>query len=532
MRDNRSQFISLVLFMVVATLVLSNGFALRIFAQGKSSNVFQEIAPIGDVLYEIEKGYVEEPEFDKIVEGAIVGMMNSLDEHSSYIPAKALQFMTEETDGSFEGIGVTIQLNEEGQVSVAQPIPGAPATKAGIMAGDIIHKIDDVTTKGMSLDEARDLIRGPRGTTVRLTILRRDEEGEFILPPPVIEIKRGKIPLESLEESRMLEGGIGYIRISDFKKTTETEVAERIDELKNEGMKSLILDLRWNPGGLLNAAPALCELFLPENTLVTYTKGRNHSEDGSSDVIEYRTKAKPIVPDNLPMVVLVNEHTASSSEIVTGALQFWSRAIVVGVKTYGKGSVQTIIPLKHPANSAIRLTTALYYTPAEVTIHKHGILPDVEAPMSEENSARLWLQLLNSYRDDLSMRNQQNHGAVTGNEMTEETINDTQLQRAIEVINDAPAFSAIVAHFHKDPHETQVAASDVEDESPSDEAAASDDVSPSDESDPSDQAIPSDGTTPSGGAAPSGETTPPASSESPAGQPSDDQTVEPAKEAL
>lgn len=460
MRDSRSQFISLAVFLAVVGLLLGNGFSARIFAQPPEEDIFRQIQPIGNVLDEIRTGYVHEPEIEDIVEGAIIGMMNSLDEHSSYIPKRAFELMTEDTDGEFEGIGVTIHLNENRLITVFQPIAGAPAAEAGVMAGDIIAEIDGVSTKGMSLDQARDLIRGPGGTVVNLTLIRPyDEPVEDEDPIIEVSIKRGTIPLWSIDEARVLDGGIGYIRVSDFKKTTAHELAEKIEELRGEGMKSLVLDLRWNPGGLLTASKEVAELFLPQGTLVTYTRGRGGIAGPAAEEMRLRTERSPVVPDTFPIVVLVNEHTASSSEIVTGALQYWSRALVVGVKTYGKGSVQTIIPLARPEGSAIRLTTALYYTPGDVTIDKQGILPDVEAPMSREEWRNLLIQMADSYRNDPDMRNRQNHGSVTGNEVTEDTVEDVQLLKAVELLRSEPVFHNLLARHHRDTRETQRAAS-------------------------------------------------------------------------
>ncbi len=460
MRDSRSQFISLAVFLAVVGLLLGNGFSARIFAQSPEEDIFRQIQPIGNVLDEIRTGYVHEPDIEDVVEGAIIGMMNSLDEHSSYIPKRAFELMTEDTDGEFEGIGVTIHLNEDRLITVFQPIAGAPAAEAGVMAGDIIAEIDGVSTKGMSLDQARDLIRGPGGTVVNLTLIRPyDEPVEDEDPIIEVSIKRGTIPLWSIDEARVLDGGIGYIRVSDFKKTTAQELAEKIEELRGEGMKSLVLDLRWNPGGLLTASKEVAELFLPQGTLVTYTRGRGGIAGPAAEEMRLRTERSPVVPDTFPLVVLVNEHTASSSEIVTGALQYWSRALIVGVKTYGKGSVQTIIPLARPEGSAIRLTTALYYTPGDVTIDKQGILPDVEAPMSREEWRKLLIQMADSYRNDPDMRDRQNHGSVTGNEVTEDTVEDVQLLKAVELLKSEPVFHNLLARYHKDTNETQRAAS-------------------------------------------------------------------------
>jgi len=463
MRNYRSQFKSLLLFLMIVFLVLSNSYIARIFAQGRDADIYEQIRPMAEVLDEILRSYVREPDPDAIVEGAIKGMMNSLDEHSSFIPKKALEQMTEDTEGEFEGIGVSIHLNKDGNVAIFQPIMGSPAAKAGLHAGDVIVKINDVLTKGMSLDEARDLIRGPSGTRVRLTIFREltgdGQQGEEF----EVEVERGKIPLESISEARILTNGIGYIRVSDFKKTTAEEIAQRIDTLKGQGMKSLILDLRWNVGGLFNAAKEVAELFLPKGALVTYTKGRNNADGSLTESIRLKTQRNPILPESFPLVLLVNEYTASSAEIVTGALEYWSRAIVVGTKTYGKGSVQTIIPLRSPEGSALRLTTALYYTPADVTIDKQGILPDVEVSMTKEESVRLIEQMIRSMENDPNKKNEQNHGSVTGNEVTAETVEDVQLKRAVEILQENLVFSELVAKYHKDVKETQREASQASD---------------------------------------------------------------------
>jgi carboxyl-terminal processing protease len=422
-------------------------------------DVYTQIEPIGNVLDEILKHYVHEPDIDEVVEGALVGIMNSLDDHSSYVPPMAYRDITDETQGQFDGIGVSIQLNEDKNIVVFMPIEGAPAHKAGIQERDIIIEIDGESTKGLGLEGAAERIKGPRGTIVHLKVFRPAEtEGG---KPEVLEfdIKRGKIPLESIVEARVLDEGIGYVRISDFKRTTAGELAKRLKELNGQGLKSLIIDMRWNPGGLLNSAVEVSDLFLGPNTLVTYTQGRAQKDGSVGENMTLYTKNKALYPENLPIILLVNRSTASSSEIVTGALQFWTRAIVVGEKTFGKGSVQTIIPLRRPEGSALRLTTALYYTPAEVTIHKQGILPDVESPMTIEDQGKLRRQMYESYKSDPSkMRAGQNHGGATGDEIGEKGVEDTQLLRAIEILKEDAVFENLLKKHHKDTKETQVAA--------------------------------------------------------------------------
>jgi carboxyl-terminal processing protease len=454
-RQSKREFIALLAFMIVGALLLTNGFGGRIAAQGSDTDIYAKIKPIADVLDTIMGDYVKEPNVDKLVEGALVGMMNTLDRHSSYISPDSLRQMKEDTKGEFVGIGVSIRFDDEKNVVVYQPIADTPAAKAGIISGDIIVKIDGVQVSGMGLDEVAKRIRGPRDSVVKVTVVRRKENGD----PELLDfsVKRDFIPLESIKEARIIQDGVGYVRISDFKDNTAKDLSKNISQLLEKGMTSLVLDLRWNPGGLLSASKETCDLFLPKNTLVTYTQGRKGGKLPSEDMRLYTDKT-PLLPMSFPMVVLTNDQTASSAEIVTGALQFWSRAIILGDKTYGKGSVQTIIPLPQPAESALRLTTALYYTPGEVTIDAIGIHPDVEVPMGKPEQIALLKQMYESVKEDSKLVNQQNHGSVTGNQPGEPTAEDLQLKRAVEIIKEDSAFDHLIAKYHKDTHETQVAA--------------------------------------------------------------------------
>jgi carboxyl-terminal processing protease len=437
--------------------MLANGFTERIFAANSEVDVFTSVEPIAEVLDEILQNYVDEPALDNVVEGALIGMMNSLDDHSSFIPAETYSALREDTQGEFEGIGVSIKLDDDKNIVVFQPIAGSPAARAGVHAGDYIIKIGEESTQGMSLSDAADRIRGPRGTDVTLTLYRVfEEEGEE--PEELtLTITRGRVPLESLSESRIFEGGIGYVRVSDFKKTTADELKNRLREMSQEGMKALVLDLRWNPGGLLTSSKEVSELFLAPGLLITYTRGRQDGLVHPTDDIRLTTENRPVLPLDMPIVVLVNETTASSSEIVTGALQFHQRAIIVGETTFGKGSVQTIIPLRRPQGAALRLTTALYYTPAEVTIHKAGIHPDIEVISSKKDEIALLQQMYKTFEDDPEARNNQNHG-VDPALATEETVVDTQLARALELLRQEPALDRLITTYHKDVKETQVAA--------------------------------------------------------------------------
>ncbi len=462
-RNSRLEFVSVLLFLVLMVTLITNGFVNRIAAQGTEPDVYQQIEPIGDVLDKIRREYVREPDMNALVQGALQGMMSSLDRHSSFVTEDEFKAMREDTQGEFEGIGVTIRKDEQGRIVVFMPIPNSPAAKAGLLPFDIITAIDGESTEGMELSDAADRIRGKRGTTVTLTILRLPPEDQKDKEPEVKEVvvTREKVPLESIKEGRLLPGGIAYIRISDFKDITAREIAARLKKFKEEGMTGLILDLRWNPGGLLTASKEVCELFLPRNTLVTYTKGRPRP-DGQPNPEDMRlyTESAPVLPPDLPLVLLVNEQTASSAEIVTGALQYYKRAIVVGEKTFGKGSVQTIIPLERPAGTALRLTTALYYTPADVTIDHQGILPDVEVPMTEQQERALGLQMYKSFERDPSKMNEQNHGTVTGAEPGPDVVEDIQLQRAVEILRESKVWDELVQKYHRDVRETQVAATE------------------------------------------------------------------------
>lgn len=495
-KSSKYEVVALLVFLLAAAMLISNGFAGRISAQGKETDIYQSIEPIGLVMDTIQTQYVRDANMDRLVEGACAGMMSSLDRHSSFISEHELKAMQEETKGEFEGIGVSIRTDDEKNIIVFKPIPESPAAKAGLKPWDIIIKIDGITTEGMTLDDAAKKIRGPGGTAVKLTIKRKNEAGtEEILD---FTVKRAKVPLESVTEARLLDNGIGYVRISDFKDTTAKDIKKALNEFLDKGMKGFVLDLRWNPGGLLTASKQVCELFLPKGSLVTYTKGRAGADGkNGDDDMKLSTESKPVLPPGMPMAVLVNGQTASSSEIVTGAMQFYQRALIVGEKTFGKGSVQTIIPLEKPKMTALRLTTALYYTPADVTIDHQGIKPDVEVVMTKDQEKALGLQMFKSYENDPGKTNDQNHGAVTGNTVNQESkpqseselklldemgvaygdnakkvlkeviekikntsggVEDLPLQRACQIMGEDSVWDNLLKKYHKDIHETQTAA--------------------------------------------------------------------------
>jgi len=334
-----------------------------------------------EVFGRIKSDYVEPVEDRKLLKEAINGMLTGLDPHSAFLDQEAYRDLQVGTQGEFGGLGIEVG-TEEGFVKVVAPIEDTPAYRAGVKAGDLIIKLDEVSLKGISLSDAVKRMRGKPNTEVKLTVLRKGETQplEFVVRRDVIRVKSVK--------ARMLEPGFGLVRITQFQEHTgENLVAALNDLYKQAGgdMKGLVLDLRGNPGGLLNSAVAVSAAFLPRNALVVYTDGR--TEDAKMRLTatkenyvrgafkeDYLSKV-PAAAKTVPMVVLVNGASASASEIVAGALQDHQRATVVGVQTFGKGSVQTILPL--PNNQAVKLTTARYYTPGGRSIQAKGIAADI-----------------------------------------------------------------------------------------------------------------------------------------------------------
>ncbi len=330
-----------------------------------SKNVYEDLETFSNVLHLLEMNYVENIDTEEVIEGAIRGMLTTLDPHSSYMKPEHYKELKIETKGSFSGIGIEITL-EDGILTVVSPIEGTPAYKQGLQAKDKILKINGELTKDLSLMEAVKRLRGPKGSEVTISIHR---EGLNELKD--VTIVRDVIPLISVK-SRMVEPGYGYIRIRNFQAKTTKEFKEALEELeKEEELKGLLIDVRSNPGGLLDQAVKVSDIFLDEGMIV-FTKGRLEDQN-----MEFKAH-KNGKDYAFPIVVLVNEGSASASEIVAGALQDHNRAIVLGAKTFGKGSVQTVIPMKNGA--ALRLTTARYYTPDGTSIQATGITPDIEVP--------------------------------------------------------------------------------------------------------------------------------------------------------
>jgi len=343
------------------------------FAAGASgAESYRVLELFGDVVQAVEENYVSEVEPRKLIESALDGMLTSLDPHSDYLTPEALGDMRDQTRGEYGGLGLEIS-SEEGVVKVISPMDGTPAYKAGIKPGDYITAVNSQSVIGMSVSEAVKLMRGPPGEAVTLSIAREKTD------PFDVKIVREVIKTRSA--MARMEGEYGYLRVSAFnEKTTEEARTAFVDlKAKNPGMKGLILDLRNNPGGLLDQAVGISDLFL-ENGEIVSQRGRN-----PRDIERYNARTGDIT-GGLPMVVLINTGSASAAEIVAGALQDRKRAELVGLTSFGKGSVQTLIPLRGGADGAIKLTTARYYTPSGRSIQKTGISPDLEVAQSREEA--------------------------------------------------------------------------------------------------------------------------------------------------
>lgn len=333
-------------------------------SEAKTGTPYEELEQFTDVLTIIQKSYVEEVSMDKLIEGAINGMLGVLDPHSSYLSPDMFREMQIDTSGEFGGLGIEITL-KEGVLTIVSPIEDTPADRMGLAAGDMIVKIGDRLTKDLSIMEAVKLMRGASGTQITITIMREafDKPREITLTREIIKVKSVK--------SRLLDDGFGYVRLAQFQERSAKDLKAALKTLRadNKGeIRGLILDLRNNPGGLLEQAADVADLFLRQG-LIVYTEGRIEDSRMRFEAHRIGTEA------DYPMVVLINGGSASASEIVAGALQDNKRAVILGTQSFGKGSVQTVISLENEAG--LRLTTARYYTPSGTSIQAKGITPDI-----------------------------------------------------------------------------------------------------------------------------------------------------------
>jgi carboxyl-terminal processing protease len=371
--------VSLVAFGIIAGVLLALNLPAIAQREAKTPLPVEELRQFSEVFSAIKAAYVEPVEDKKLITEAINGMLAGLDPHSSYLDAEGFKELNIGTQGEFGGLGIEVGV-EDGFVKVISPIDDTPAARAGIKAGDIIVKIDGTPSRGMSLTDAVKRMRGKPHTSIVLELARKGEAKPF-----VVTLVRETIRVQSVR-AKMIEPGYGYVRVSQFQEHTGELLAKQLEGLyKNGPLKGLVLDLRNDPGGLLNSAVGVSAAFLPANSLVVSTDGRTedskhkfyaNAEDYLRGTREDYLRNVPAGVKTVPMTVLVNDATASASEIVAGALQDYKRAIVMGSQSFGKGSVQTIIPLGN--NTGIKLTTARYYTPAGRSIQVKGITPDIE----------------------------------------------------------------------------------------------------------------------------------------------------------
>jgi carboxyl-terminal processing protease len=409
--------------------------------EASSSDTFRQLKLFGDVFERVRAEYVEEVTDETLIESAINGMLTALDPHSGYLDAKKYRDMQVQTKGEFGGLGIEVTM-EDGLVKVVSPIDDTPAHRAGIQAGDVITHINSEPVLGMSLAEAVERMRGPVDTSIALTLRRpgRDE-------PLDVSMARAVITISPVRWRA--EGDIAYLRVTAFNEQTEANLRSAIEDLESDlgpSIKGVVLDLRNNPGGLLEQAVAVADVFLDRGEIVS-TRGRR------SDSIQRFNARRGDLIEGRPIVVLINGGSASASEIVAGALQDHDRAIVMGTQSFGKGSVQTIMPL--PGHGAIRLTTARYYTPAGTSIQAKGILPDIEVQQSrveviDQGASRREADLRGRLENDQSADGSADQaddqeplvsdGAVDG--APPEGAEDYQLARALDLLRGVAMFGA------------------------------------------------------------------------------------------
>ncbi len=380
---SRIQQVGLVVFGIVTGVLISLNFSAVAQKSGEALPI-EELRSFADVFSAVKKGYVEPIDDKKLITHAISGMLSNLDPHSAYLDADAFKDLQVSTQGEFGGLGIEVGM-EDGFVKVVSPIEDTPAFKAGVKAGDLIIKLDETPVKGITLSDAVKKMRGKPKTAIKLTIIRKGET-----KPLEITVVRDKIKVQSVK-AKMIEPGYAYLRVTQFQEETIADVVKHYDKLakqaaekKGEGLKGLVLDLRNDPGGLLHAAIGVSAAFLQPKAVVVSTDGRTEDakrkyiaavEDYARSRRDDGLKGLPDSAKTVPIVVLVNGGSASASEIVAGALQDHKRAVIMGTQTFGKGSVQTVLPLSN--NSAIKLTTARYYTPNGRAIQAKGITPDI-----------------------------------------------------------------------------------------------------------------------------------------------------------
>ena len=408
-----------VLIVLVLLAVINGLLGLRLFtahaAENDPDSGYAQIAVFAKAIQLLRQDYVDgnKTSYHDLVYAAMKGMLASLDPHSQFMEPDDFRDMQDDTRSRFNGLGIEVS-SKNGVLTVVTPMEDTPAAKAGILAGDQILKINGTSTEKLELQQAVNLLRGKPGQKATLTILRPSskEIKDYVL-------ERAEVKVQSVKNAHLVDkdltGGfkVGYVRVIQFNEPTAEELAKALDELQKQGMQALILDLRNNPGGLLNSAVDVCAQFLPPDTTVVSTQGRAASQER-----EYTTPSTAKERPHFPLAVLVNEGSASGAEIVSGALKDLKRAILVGETTFGKGSVQNVLQL--PDGSALRFTTAKYYTPGKQVIHGNGVTPNIPVPMTAEQEHALFVS--------------RNSDTKTEDEKTQIRSRDPQMLRAIDAL--------------------------------------------------------------------------------------------------
>jgi len=413
-------FISLFAFFALSTLAISQ------IDRKIKDDLYSQIELYSYTLTTIQEDYVDELQPKDLIYGSLKGMLATLDPHSQFLNPEEYKNLKTETQGKFGGLGIEISIRD-GLLTIISPIEDTPAWEAGLKAGDRIVKIEGELTKDITLSDAVKKLRGKPGTDVTITILREDEFKILIKT-----ITREVIHIQDVKHTQILEDNIGFIRLTEFREDSAKAFKKALDELTALNADSLILDLRNNPGGLLNVAIKITEFFLPDGQIIVSTKGRRYSQN----TVTRSANKKDVI--DWPMVVLLNEGSASGSEILAGALKDNKRAIILGSKSFGKGSVQSVIPL--PDGAGLRLTTSKYFTPSGVSIHGEGIEPDIvvkrifpvetETQEQEKNIDKIFDQIetekeVDSEKEKIRRKKE---------EVREQLLNDNQIQSAINVL--------------------------------------------------------------------------------------------------
>lgn len=422
---------------VLAVLGLNLFFGAQVYlasAEGaEKSSAYEQMRILVTVLEKVRQEYVDGDKltYEELVRGALKGMLNNLDPHSEYMEPRKHDDLKNDTEGKFGGVGIVVGLKDD-YLTVVSPIEDTPAHTAGIMPGDRIIRIDGKSTEKIDLPKAVDRLRGDPGTTVTVTVSRPSwpEPRDFPLQRAQIKVATVK-DIEGRNQFTLNEDKVGYIRITQFGEQTSTDLRAAVKKLLDQGMNGLILDLRWNPGGLLPQAVKVCEMFLPRGKLIVYTEGQSAEAKD-----KWYAQGRDVL-EGKPIVILTNNGSASASEIVAGCLQDLGRAFIIGEQTFGKGSVQTIIPL--PDGAALRLTTAKYYTPSSKVIHEHGITPDSIVPMELDTEDAVFSKRSLAGLD----------GLPTDDQNRIRSVKDLQLERANDFLKGMSLFKDRTATLRK-----------------------------------------------------------------------------------